>query len=301
MHKILFIDTEKSYLPEIPAYLKYFNNTSDFQAYTSTEICKPINYEEFDIIWEFKGLGGITPKNQLMVHEYHSLSTGNFAKTKDLLKKKINKKPDLRIFLNEKVQKNYNFGDETPYIYRDMGVDKSFFDIERTNKEYDFVYIGSVTKKRKIDKLLDAFVKRNNGKICLIGEPDKEIYEKFKNYKNITFTGRVSYDEVPVIASKGIYGINFIPDVYPYNIQTSTKVLEYLALGLKVVTTDYLWIREFEKENGCVFYYFNKNHLKIDLKEIENFNYLSNVHPEKFLWENVIQNSRISDIILKLL
>lgn len=291
MIKILFIRENKAFLPEIDAYIKYFNKFEDFSAYDSSKISGEFNLNEFDVIWEFKGFGGINVKNQILVHEYASLSTGQFPLLKNKLKVKMNRKPQLRVFLNEKVKSGFRFNDHVDYCLRDMGLDESFLNVEKEKKEFDFVYVGAVSKSRGIDKLLNIFTKKNNGKLCLIGNVDNEIYMKYKNNKDLIFTGKVPYLEVPKIASKAIYGINYIPDQYPLNIQTSTKLLEYLALGLKVITTDYYWIRQFEKKHYCSFYKLNNSNF--DLSKISNYEFKLNFKAQNFLWDSIFEQSEI--------
>ncbi|MGI6747103.1 MAG: glycosyltransferase [Anaerovoracaceae bacterium] len=298
--KILFIRSNKAFLPEISAYINYFNKTKEFQAYDTSELSEGYDIRDFDIIWEFKGIGGCNAKDKIMVHEYASLSTGNFPKAKNILKKYINLRPNLRLFLNNYVRKGYNFQDGVDFCYRDMGISEIFFGQMDDAKEYEFVYIGSVSKSREIDKLLKAFTKKENRKICLIGNVEDDIYKQYKKNKNITFTGKIPYSEVPSIASKGIYGINYIPNRYPYYLQTSTKLLEYLALGLKVITTDYQWVNEFEKKNQCSFYKLDYNNISLDFNSIEKFNYKSQIQTEDYLWDNVINKSKVKDKLLQI-
>jgi len=47
------------------------------------------------------------------------------------------------------------------------------------------------------------------------------------------------------------YGLNLVPDRLPYSEQTSTKLLEYCAVGLPVVSTDYRWVRGFAQQHGA--------------------------------------------------
>jgi glycosyltransferase involved in cell wall biosynthesis len=210
----------------------------------------------------------------------------------------------LRIFLNENVKKGFGFNDSVDYCYRDMGIDENFLDCKASavDKEYEFVYVGAVSKERNIDKLLKRFAERQIGKILLIGNIDDEIYREFKKYKNIIFVGKVSYLEVPKIASKAVYGVNFIPNKYPYNIQTSTKLLEYLALGLKIVTTDYKWIRDFEAKYNCSFFKVDEKKIDLDAKKLEKFKFIVNgFRSQDFLWKNIIKKSGIEGKILNLL
>lgn len=300
MIKILFVRSENAFLPEIDAYIEYFNKTKEFKAYDSSRLKRDYELSDFDVIWEFKGFGGVRVKEQILVHEYASLSTGRFPKLKNLIKSRLNPKPNLRIFLNENVKNGFYFNDGVDYCLRDMGVDKRFLQVKNSKKEYDYVFIGSVSKAREVDKFLKSFTEKPNGKLCLIGDVDDDIYNTYKINKDIIFTGKVPYSEVPKIASKAVYGINYIPDKYPFNIQTSTKLLEYLALGLNVITTDYEWVRHFEKKYNCSFYKLNYNNLKFNTKEIEKYKFVSNFDAEEFLWENIIKKSKIEEYLRRL-
>ena len=144
-----------------------------------------------------------------------------------------------------------------------------------------------------MDKFLYEFTKTNPGKLCLIGNAEDDIYNTYKNNKDIIFTGKVPYSEVPKIASKAIYGINYIPNKYPFNIQTSTKLLEYLALGLKVITTDYKWVRDFEEKHKCNFYKINGDTIDFDINKINEFKFTANFNAEDFMWDRIIEESGI--------
>lgn len=298
MKKMLFIRNEKAFLPEIEAYIQYFNKTKEFIAYDSSKLNGDFDQNEYDILWEFKGVGGLKATDQILIHEYASLSTGTFPVLKNAVKTLKNRKPNLRVFLNANVKSGFNFKDTIPYCYRDMGIDRIFLQNEMQNKEFDFVYIGSISKCREIDQLLHAFTTKMKGKLLLIGPADDDLYIAYKNNKDITFTGKVRYNEVPLIASTAEYGINFIPNRYPFNIQTSTKLLEYVALGLKVITTDYKWVRQFEQQHNCSFFKLNINHF--EHSQLEKHKFISNMNCEDFLWENVIDRSNILQKIIEL-
>lgn len=299
MKKILFMRSENAFLPEIDAYIDYFNHFEGFKAFDSSKI-KEYKLEDFDIIWEFKGLGGVKQnKNQILIHEYASLSTGKHARFKNFIKSKFNPKPDLRIFLNENVKAGFRFNDSVEACYRDMGVDEQFISQVEVEKEYDFIYVGSICKGREMDRFLKAFTEKDNGTLCLVGNVEDEIYNEYKNHKNLNFTGKVPYSEVPKIAAKAEYGVNFMPDKYPFNIQTSTKLLEYLALGLKVVTTDYKWVRQFEENHNCSFYKLDYNNLNLDKSSIDKHKFFSGFKAEEYLWTRVIEKSGVAKNIIE--
>lgn len=301
--KILFVRTGKAFLPEIDAYVKYFNKLEGFEAYDSQLLDENYSIDDFDVIWEFKGFGGVRDVNKVIVHDYASLSTGSFPKVKNNLKKWLNPKPNLRVFLNQAVRQGFNFNDDIEFCYRDMGIDERFLSVKSEEKEYDFVYVGSICKGRGMDRFLAEFTRKPQGKLCLIGNVEDDIYNEYKHNKDLVFTGSVPYGEVPIIASKAVYGINYIPDKYPFNIQTSTKLLEYLALGLKVITTDYQWVRDFEKRHGCSFYKLNLKQDGFNRDYIESYDYKSNFAVENHLWDVVLENSglkeKIRDIVCR--
>lgn len=298
MKNILLLSSGKAYLPEIEAYKKYLGN-EEYQFIDSREL-DVINFKEFDLIWKFMGTDFLKNTNVPVIHEYASLSTGRFAKAKNCIKKAFNIRPELRIFLNKNVKEEFNFNDGVPYVYRDMGVDDCFF-IKNDNKNYDFVYVGEMSVERGITKILEKFAKDlNTQSLLMVGEPEKLIYEKYKNFKNIIFTGRVRYKEVPQIASQAEYAINYIPDKYPYNLQTSTKLLEYVAMNLKIVTTNYKWVNEFEKEKGTQFYKISQDIRELMPQNLKKFNFnitdISNM-----TWVKVLEETNLKANINKLI
>jgi glycosyltransferase involved in cell wall biosynthesis len=151
--------------------------------------------------------------------------------------------------------------------------------------------------------LLDYFkFKGKTLTLLLIGEVSDEIYENYRYCENITFTGRVLYEDVPKYASQAVYGINYMPDKYPYNLQTSTKLLEYLSMGLKVITTDYSWVRNFMDVNQIQLVTVTHSLEGLDslikkdeTKSIERINF------DKYKWAHIIQQSGIEGKLLKLL
>ncbi|MER2009356.1 MAG: glycosyltransferase, partial [Psychrobacillus sp.] len=212
---------------------------------------------------------------------------GRLGRVKDCIKKHVNIQPQGRIFLNEHVKQQFNFKDQVPSITRDMGIDSSFFQTDCA-KEYEFVYIGDMNEQRQLDKLLESF--RNSPfTILMIGTPNDRLFNEFKSEKNIIFTGRVSYKEVPLLASKAVYGVNFIPNKQPYNEQTSTKLLEYCALNLKIVTTNYSWVRRFEQQEKASFYKIS-THQKIDFDILLKHEYRT-PNVDKYEWNKVLDNA----------
>jgi len=299
VYRLLFISSGKAYLSSISAYKEYFGKTGEFEIYDSRDAqCPEIN--ECDLAWFFMGL--YHEKISVpFIHEYASLSVAPFAKIKDQLKKIIGPQPSLRLFLNQYVKDKMSFNDNIPFLFRDVGVHHSFYNVD-SKKEYDFVYCGAMDKSRSTQKLLKYFsTKLKNKTLLVIGSISDELYGKYKRNDNIIFTGRLSYSEVPNEASKAVYGIDYKPDIYPYSYQTSTKILEYCAMGLKIVTTPCKWVDHFEQKNNGNFFRMSFDSPQIDKEALEKFNFkipdVSCLEWNKYL-ESIYLRKKIKDIFL---
>lgn len=289
--KISFVHSEKSYLPEINAYEAYFNEQEGIEAQiiTNNEL-KEMKSNDFDVLWKFPGMDMRRNfKDVKVIHEYNSLSTGYFPSFKNYLKKHYNIIPDGKVFLNEKVESDLKTKDKMPAIIRDMGIAKQFF-LQNTKKEFDFVYVGAMGKGRELEFALQPFTTTLKHKsMLLIGQPNDDLYAQYKNHSNIIFTGVMPYTEIPSIASKAIYGFNYMPDIYPFNVQASTKLLEYCALGLKVVTSDYHWLREFEKHREGRFFKLNADLANFTQNELDNFSFMT-PNLQDLEWHQLLDN-----------
>lgn len=287
MKTIGFVRGKKSYLPEIEAYKDYFKE------YAFVEVCSinELSIESVDLIWMFMGIN-FKKYDLPIIHEYASMSLPPFAQCKDYIKSKINVRPNLRIFLNENIKTNFKFNDEVKYCYRDMGVDDIFFYNISKKIQYDCVYVGSMSKDRELHFLLDKFKKIPDRSILMVGEPPADLYIDYKKYNNIIFTGQIHYRDVPQYITQARYAVNYMPDKFPFNIQTSTKLLEYVALGMDIITTSYKWVDEFEKVRGMKFFHISKDCSELDFDKIDKYNfYTKNI--KDLSWSNILSRSGI--------
>lgn len=304
--KILFMRSEQAYLPEVDAYLTYFNQLADFQAFDSSKLSPDtLNYADYDIIWEFKGFGGVKRSQlndrQILIHEYLSLSTGKLPQLKDKAKTLFNEKPDLRIFLNKYIHQSLKFNDGVPYHFRDMGVAEAFLTQTKPVERNGFVYVGAITPERDILTILDYFSKQTTANLYLIGHADDEIKNRYQESDNINFLGKKNYDQIPELLNQFEYGINYIPDKFPFNKQTSTKLLEYVALDLKIISTEYEWVRNFEQENNLSFYFIDDKTPQINFNELDQYEFKGLSNKEYLTWENIITQSGILESIRMLI
>lgn len=276
-----------AYTPEAYAYEKYLKKLGH-QIQLDYEL-DPDN----DINIYFMGIRPFWKKKvgrAIEIHEYQSLSTPPYAHLKNFAKKIVNKKPSGRIFLNNFVHHDLNFTDDVPYIYRDMGVDDALFQSPSKNPLFDIVYCGSVSGRSGLIKtLLDL---SNKYTIVIVGEVS-ENEKKLLQKKNIHMLGRVSRNELPEIYRNAHFGLNYTPDRYPFNIQTSTKTLEYLASGLNVISNKYKWVEDF---------FETINYEPIWLDEIESKTFSLNEIPSMhaYKWDIILNEINMNNYIERL-
>lgn len=297
MKTILFERRAHTYLPEIEAYIAYLErHCPDVKAYDSIDLddCRP---EDFDVVWRFMGMD-VKGGGRYVVQEYNSLSAGFLPRFRNFIKARINQKPDRRVFLNETVMNDFSFKDGVPFNLRDMGVAEAFFDTPRA-PEYDFVYAGSVHRGGEVLKVLEHFSKTlHEASILIVGEVHEDIRAQYKGF-NIHFAGRVAYKDVPALMAKGRMGLNLIPDHYPFNIQTATKVLEYCALGLSVVSMKYSWIERFMAERGGSFFFLDPDYGNLSMENISGFDFKTPT-VEDLRWDDIIRESKVFEFIKEL-
>lgn len=280
-----------AYTPEAHAYEKYLKNLG-YQVQLDYEL-DPNN----DINIYFMGTRPFWKKKEgraIEVHEYQSLSTPPYAYFKNFTKKIVNKPPNGRIFLNEFVHRDLSFSDNIPYIYRDMGVDEALFQNPSENPLYDIVYCGSIAGRNGLIEVVIKLAK--NYKIVVVGQVS-DLENSLLKHENITILGRVERKDLPEIYRNCRFGLNFTPDLYPYNIQTSTKTLEYLASGLGVISNKYKWSEQFFNEIDYQPVWLDDfdflKTIEMNTRSIES---IPLIH--RYAWENILSDSKF-DVFLR--
>lgn len=299
MKKIALIHKGAAYAPEIGVYKRLLEKEGFF-----VQVFKDVAESDlipFDVEWHFMGMD-MTRRHigRFKIHEYVSLSVPPFSKWKDQLKKVFNTIPDLRIFGNEFIEKEFGFDDNVPVRFRDAGVCPIFFQKQKNiDKIFDFVYCGSTDNSRKIEHLLSYFVDNMpDNSLLIIGTPPKGLPNRIIRHPAITFTDRINYEDVPSWLRKARFGINYVPNIYPYNQQRPLKLLEYCAVGLPVITTEYAWVVKFEDEKKAKFFTLNPEFGNFKLSLVENFSY-SIPDVSDFTWNNIIAQSGIIPYLKK--
>jgi glycosyltransferase involved in cell wall biosynthesis len=190
------------------------------------------------------------------IHEYASASIPPYAWLKDQVKHLTQPHPDYRIYQNGWVRERMGFADSVLYALRDMGVAEHFFDASSHSPttEYDLVYLGEMTRLLSFVPVLQA-IDAAGRRLLLVGDVPAELQKLLP--PTVHCTGRVSHIDVPYQLRRARFGLNLVPNTLPYQQQTSTKVLEYCAAGLRVVSNAYPWVRYFMAQHNANFYLLN--------------------------------------------
>ncbi len=242
---IHFVRGGPAYLPEIDAYVAFITAHGHQALVHDTGDTVPLHAQ---VVWWLCGRVPFAQAHRLKqafhIHEYASASAPPHAWLKDFVKHWTQPKPDYRLFQNGWVRERMGFDDGVPHALRDMGVAQTFFDAATRpcTPEFDLVYLGEMTRLLPFVPLLQSI--HDAGRtLLLIGDAPEALRRQLPN--SVTCTGRVPHSEVAHQLRRARFGLNLVGNIEPYNQQTSTKLLEYCAVGLPVVSNDYAWVRYF--------------------------------------------------------
>jgi glycosyltransferase involved in cell wall biosynthesis len=133
------------------------------------------------------------------------------------------------------------------------------------------------------------------GRTLLILSRDyQHIANEYRHYSNIIFKGPVGREELAEYLNRSRFAINYIPDLEPYNQQTSTKFLEYQQFKIPVITTDYPWLRAFEKNHGGRFFRIDDSLKNLNWEELLTFPFEPG-DLRGWTWEEQIKKSGIME------
>lgn len=120
--------------------------------------------------------------------------------------------------------------------------------IEKVSKKLKIIYVGSMRKTRNLEFLLDSFCKVliefPNADLDMLGwsefeedvEALKRLSDKLGIEKNVNFIDKQPYHNVPEFILDANVGVSPIPPTAHFFESTPTKVIEYLSLGIPVVS-----------------------------------------------------------------
>ncbi|MEO6388714.1 MAG: hypothetical protein ABIT16_03350 [Croceibacterium sp.] len=239
---IRFVHEGKAAYPDVTAFRSYFQK--DYLTLeNSPEEVRAASDLDRAICWHIMGFYPRKLGSAISIHDYRSLSVGRLRRTKDLLKRWLNADPDLRLFQNDAMRRALGFPHDGRTFYLPMGVPQLFIDQRMSTpiKSTDFVYIGSLLPERRCELMLDSFVARfgNRRRIDLYGPPNPDLERRYRTSNTITFHGLIAQDRLPAILNAARVGVCYFPLHYPHLLQTPTKLMEYGALGMRILANEH--------------------------------------------------------------
>lgn len=303
LKKIIFIHEGRAIYPDIQAYKKYFESRYETEEILYDELDKKADYSD-SILWYMMGFYPKKIKAGFVIHDYRSVSIGRFLWLKNTIKKYLNHKPDLRIFLNDFVKKTVGLKDSIDSLMLDMGVPEDILkyrDDDKQKYKYDFCYIGSISQGRDMHTILQEFVKtyKDSKTFILAGRvEDSDFFEEFKNNKNIIYAGLIPQNEAFELVQDSEFAVCYLPKIKPFCYQTPTKLLEYIALNKKIIINDCPSNIETIKKFNTSYFLMKNNKFpnSNDLNSLKDNNN-KNFDYTKIIWNNVIKNSGINKYI----
>jgi len=237
-----FVHGQRSYLPELAAYQTHIENLGHAAHMHASAHSVP---HDAQAVWWMCGRVHADQarrlKGAVQVHEYASASVAPLAWLKDRVKQWQHPVPDVRIFQSEWVRERMGFRDAVPYALRDMGVPEEFLTVQAAEASaFDLVYLGEMSRLLHFLPLLQR-LDQAGITLLLVGDVPASLQSALSGLPRVQTTGRVPQAEVPQHLLRARCGLNLMPDVLPLSEQTSTKTLEYLAVGLPVISNPYAW------------------------------------------------------------
>ncbi len=254
-----FVRNGPAYLPELDAYVAYIASRGHQAHVHDTSLTVP---NDAPVVWWMCGRVSHTEQRRLKhafhIHEYSSSSVPPYAWLKDQVKCYLQPGPDYRVFQNPWVRERIGFSSRVPSCLRDMGIAPAFFASPTHDepKEFDLVYLGEMTRLQPFLPVLQS-IHQAGRRLLLVGEVPQHIQAQLPPH--VTVSGRVPHADVPTQLRRARFGLNLVSNIAPYNQQTSTKLLEYCAVGLPVVSNDYPWVRLFAARHHANFHLLSDN------------------------------------------
>lgn len=295
--KVCFIKTKGSYLPEIYAYSKFLTKKGVSNIVVASD-CEARSVSA-NLYYRFGGLLNKSIKNEIPeIHEYHTISIGRFSLIKNILKSISPVKPVYLSFLNKFVESKYFFSKEIPCFYRDMGASEELLFLRNCgqSKQFDICYFGSISDRLGLVDTVISLAEQGYS-LVLGGRASTEDLELFKRYKKITFLGVCSREAVYSYMGQSRLGLNYMPNKYPLNQQTSTKVIEYLVAGLPIISNSYQWINKHSKKLGYEYITMDENNNVILLNDEKDKYILPVSQAELLTWDSILERCEFEKII----
>lgn len=285
-HSIVLVQPRKAFLPEFRAIGNYLVDQQNFDV-LMTDDHSYLSDPQVDAAFVSLGfIPRLRNRRSVIVGRYASASTGFAYKFKDFAKRNLNLKFDFVLCQNQFVFR-HACGPRQEVLYLPMGFFPELIQ-ERKSAVFDAVYSGTVNRPGVEPTLMR--LAQLGLKVAVVGSN-----ETVMAHSNIANLGQLPIQEVYEIYSVSKFGLNLVPNKRPFAQQASTKLIEYVAAGLKVITTQYPWAQRFAAERNAGFLELTTETTR---REIETFEYSSPPIPE-LSWPNLLSSLNLSNVLTK--
>lgn len=301
---MVFVHEGKAAYPDVRAYMTYFADRYEVREGSFKEAAALRGIERA-ICWHMMGFYPQRVQCAISIHDYRSLSVGRGRRLKDLVKRLANTRPDIRIFQNEEIRQALGFKLTDTSRYLPMGVPGDFIASRGLvePQQTDFIYIGSMLAERRCERMLDSFVQRFGSErlFHLYGPPNAELQARYAHHPNISFKGLVAQSDLPRILKGAAVGVCFFPDHYPHVLQTPTKLMEYGALGMRILANEHPQSRLTAQHYGIHCRWGSIDDLFAEVPDELDWANNADVDPSPMAWPAVIAQSGVDELMNQLL
>ena len=298
MRKIYFIHEGKANYPSIKGYKVLWDGVFDMDECSFEEALNKSDLAD-SICWHMMGFYSKKLPCTYTIHDYRSLSIGTGRRIKDFIKYIRNAKPDLRV-IQPSILSELSFKDNIPHVLQDVGIADSIKDAIATKSSsgkylYDFSYIGAMKTERKMELMIDSFLKHfgETNTLTLVGYPNASLVNRYKKYKQIIFTGLKTQQEVFEYIEKSKVSVCYFPNHYPHVVQTPTKLLEAAAMGARILANRQSMNEEKCDEYGINVHWGDTKDMFTNIPANLDWQNNNGINITPMLWSTIVEKSGI--------
>jgi hypothetical protein len=303
VQRIIFVHEGRAAYPSLEAYKAHFASRYQVEERTPAEVADGSAADA--LLWYMMGFYTRRPPALATIHDYRSLSVGRGRRTKDRLKRLLNYKPSLRIYQNAEIKEALGFADGVPELLLPMGVpdDIAIYRRPVSDARDDYCYMGNMLAERRIDLMVDSFLKRFGTacRLTLFGAPPPELVQRYKAHPNIIFAGMIARAEL--FRRLGDYraAVCYFPNHYPHTLQAPTKLLETAALGMRIIANEQPQNRLASQQYGITCHWGPPADMFAHAPDAFAWPDNTALDPTPLLWTPIIRRSGAEEVVASLL
>lgn len=301
MARIIFVHEGKAAYPDVAACKSHFEDRYIVEERTPAEVADGSAGDA--VLWYMMGFHVRRPPALATIHDYRSLSVGRGRRLKDRLKRMFNYEPTLRLYQNRAIKQALGFGDSVPELFLPMGVPNDIASYRgAATAGDDYCYMGSMLPERQVELMIDSFLKRFGAarRLTLFGAAPAALVQRYRSHANIVFSGMLPQPEL--FGRLGDFGaaVCYFPNHYPHVLQTPTKLLEYAALGMRIIANEQPQSRQSAAQYGIACHWGPAADMFAGAPDGFDWPDNAGLDPTPLLWGSVIRESGVEAALARL-